>query len=124
MNPHTCTLEPTWISWARETIEMAKHEAYLCLPLRGVIFQIDKESKTLVTLAELPCYRGSDTDILNHRTFGEAGYTIERPDDVITDVEGMKRLMDKIDRESEVTALDRGMQEAVAAMKDMFDRRN
>jgi hypothetical protein len=124
MNPRTCKLEPTWISWAREIIEMSKHEAYLNMPLRGVIFQIDKKSKTLVTLAELPCYQGSDTDILNHRTFGEVGYTIERPDDVITDVEGLMRLTDKIESESDVTALDRGMQEAVAAMKDMFDRRN
>ena len=124
MNPHTCTIEQEWIDWAQQSVDALKEEAHLCMPLQGVIFKLDKRARKLVTLAEIPAYRGSDTDILNHRTFGKIGYTIERPDDVITDEEEAAKLIHKIETESESLAIDVQMKDFFAAMKEMFLRRN
>jgi len=124
MNPHTCKIEPEWIDWAQQSVDALRDDAHLCMPLVGVIFKLDKPKKKLVTLAEIPAYRGSDTDILNHRTFGEIGYTIERPDDVITDEEQAIKLLHKIETESESLAIDVQMKDFFTAMREMFLRRN
>jgi hypothetical protein len=124
MNPHTCELESIWIDWAKSVTVPLKERAYLCMPLRGVIFRYEPNKKTLVTVAELSCYHGSDTDVLNRRVFKEIGLEITRPSNVITDGEGFDRWMQKIESESETFMMDQGMQEAIQAMKDMFDRRN
>lgn len=86
-------IQPEWIEWAKGQIRMLKDGAHMIIP-NCAVFKLDKNNKTLITMAEAPDFYQSSTQKINEEVFGVIGWKIIRDESKIS--KNIKAFMDKV----------------------------
>lgn len=75
-------LEASWIEYWQQQIRPIKDGGHIAMPLRGVIYRIDKTAGKAYIVAEVVnsvySFRGSLTDQTNTRLLEHLGFSVER----------------------------------------------
>lgn len=77
MNPHTCSLQSSWLGYWNNILRIVKDGGIISQPLRGVVYQKHEATKTLTIIAQDKEYPCSDTAILNRRCIEAIGWREE-----------------------------------------------
>lgn len=53
-------IDPSWVEWARDKVELLEHGGYLIFPDNGAIFQVNHKKLTLELICCIPSWIKSE----------------------------------------------------------------
>lgn len=74
----TVRIPPEWTRFYEERLRVLADGAHIVMPLRAVIFRVDKAKKQVVVICEHSQYAGEMDDILSTRILNSLGYKVVR----------------------------------------------
>ena len=77
-------IDPSWISWAKNTVDFLKDGGYMIFPRDAAVFQVNKTAKTVELICCDPSWIGGEVEQTNRQVFSKINYRYVRPDDVAT----------------------------------------